>query len=61
MAAAVVVDTSEMMDQDEEVALELSNWIGGSDGIFSSSSVILLSKKEGRDGLQYLFFVERHH
>ncbi len=38
----VVEDTSEMMDRDEEVALEFSNWIGGSDGNFSLSGVILL-------------------
>ncbi len=38
----VVEDTSEMMDRDEEVALEFSSWIGGNDGIFSLSGVISL-------------------
>ncbi len=35
MVTALVVDTSQMLDQDEEVALELSTWIGGNEGFFS--------------------------
>ncbi len=37
------------MDLDEEVAMELSDWIGGYDGIISLSGVISLSK-EGEEG-----------
>ncbi len=40
MVTLVVEDTSETMDQDEEVALEFSSWIGGNDGILSLSNVV---------------------
>ncbi len=51
----VVVDTLEMMDRDEEVALELSNWINGSDRIFLLSIVILLSNEGGKGWLEEAF------
>ncbi len=51
-----------MMDQDEEVALEFSTWIGGNSGIFSLSVVISLSVEGGGRWLAVLmFFVELHH
>ncbi len=61
MATVIMVDTLEIMDQDEEVALKLSDWIGGSDNFFHCLMSFCCQKTEGRGGLQYLFFVERHH
>ncbi len=52
-------NTSEMMDQDEEVALELSNWIESNEWALSLSGVISLSMKRGGDGLQCLYFLWR--
>ncbi len=61
------VDASEMMDQDEEVALELSNWIGDNKGALSLSGVMSLSIEGWRGGWQCYIFCgqgiseERHH
>ncbi len=61
MATAVVVGTLEMIDQDEEVALELSNWIGRSDRIFRFLVSFHCQKMEGRGGLHGLYlFLKRY-
>ncbi len=52
MVTLVVVDTSEMMGQDEEVALEFRIWIGGNNGIFHCLVSYHCQQKEGRGGLQ---------
>ncbi len=58
----VVEGTSAMMDQDEEVALEFSIWIGGNDAIFPLSGVISFSTKGGEGWLAMLmFFVVLYH
>ncbi len=62
MVTLVVVNTSEMMDQDEEVVLELSNWIGGNKGALSLSVVISLSTGGGEELFAVsILFVEMHH
>ncbi len=56
MATLVEVDTSEKMDQDEEVAFEFIIWIGGNKGILSLSSVISLSTEGGEGWLTVFMF-----
>ncbi len=48
----IVEDTSEMIDQDEEVTLEFSIWIEGNDGFFHCLMSFHCQLKAGRGGLQ---------
>ncbi len=57
MAAVVVVDLAKMMDEDEEVVLELSNWIGENEKKLSLYGVISLPLGDGEGWLVLYIFV----
>ncbi len=59
MQTAVAVDASKLMDQDEVVALELSNWNGGKKGIFSLSCVVAFQLEGGEGWLALSIFALR--
>ncbi len=55
-AAVVVVDLAKMMDEDEEVVLELSNWIGENEKKLSLYGVISLPLGDGEGWLVLYIF-----